>query len=697
MQYKTVIHNGVIPTLCRQCAQHCGVYAHIENGRVTRISGNKSHPENQGMVCPKGRAAAEWAYHPKRLTGCLKRMPDGDFKTIGYDQALDEIAGKMRAIKARAGARAMSAWTGEAIGFLQQEAYARRFIHAFGSPNFFTADSVCFALRLMAYQTCQGYWSYPPDFEKAGMAILWGANPAYSHPPFMQRINKARRRGGKLVVIDPRRTIAAKKADLFLQLRPGTDAALAFGLMRGLIQENVYDREFVASYSRGFDKLAAYTERFTAAYVAQQTGVPEKTVNALQHMMLQSLPRCVSFPGISLEHQVNGFNTIRAIASLSALCGAIDIEGGEPWNEAMRVNELNPLDKGRFKRMNPAGYDSFPLFYEVMQKCHSIPGLDYMLGKGDYPIRGLIFSGANPVLTNPNSKKVARAFAGLDLLVARDLFMTESARLAHYVVPAASFLERSELHFYPDVRRVGLSQKVLDVEDTWDEYTFWHDLAHCLGFGEAFFPWENEASVNRWLLEPSGMALEDLKKKPEGTVYDPEIVHRKFESRPFPTPSGKFEFASEALTSLGCPARPTYEMPEYLKTKDPDYPFRMITGSRKAIYYHSRYREIGKFKSAIPRAQAEIHADDAALLNIADEETVRIVSRIGVITIPVKVVEAQRILKGFIEVPHGWDNPNVNILTDDRDADPVGGFPNMKIVPVRIEKVSSAKEIFCRD
>ncbi len=689
MRSKTVIDNGTIPTLCRQCAQHCGVYAHVENGLVTRISGNRSHPENLGMVCPKGRAAAQWVYHPDRLKGCLKRSKDGHFKPIAYDQALDEIAGRILKIKERAGARAMSTWTGEAIGFLQQEAYARRFIHAFGSPNFFTADSVCFALRLMAYKTCQGYWSYPPDFEKADMTILWGANPAYSHPPFMQRINKSRRRGGKLVVVDPRRTIAAKKADLFLQLRPGTDAALALGLMRRLIQENAYDRDFVSSYSRGFEELAAYAETFTTGYVAQQTGVSEKTINAMQHMMLQSLPCCVSFPGISLEHQVNSFNTIRAIASLSALCGAVDIEGGEPWNKEIRVNELNPLGKEQFKTLGPAGYDSFPLFYEVMQKCHSIPGMEYMLGKGTYPIKGLIFSGTNPVLTNPNSKKVTRAFAGLDLLVARDLFMTESAKLAHYIIPAASFLERSELHFFPEIQRVGLSRKVLDVEGVWDEYTFWHDLAHRLGFGDAFFPWENETAVNRWLLKPSGIALEDLIKSPEGIVYDPKVERRKFESHPFPTASGKFEFTSEGLKSCGCPTLPAYEPPEYMKSPTPEFPLRMITGSRKAIYYHSRYREIEKFKNAIPRAQAEMHADDAIELNVQDGETVRIVSKIGAITITVKVVQEGRILKGFIEVPHGWNDPNVNCLTDDRDVDPVGGFPNMKIVPIRVEKVVS--------
>lgn len=687
MRARAVIENGTIPTLCRQCAQHCGIYAHVKEGCVTRIFGNKSHPVNQGMICPKGRNAPEWVYHPKRLTGCLKQTTGGGFAAIEYEKALDEIAQKMLNIRDQSGARAMSTWTGEAIGFLQQEAYAQRFIHAFGSPNFFTADSVCFALRFMAYATCQGYWTYPPDFARAKMTLLWGSNPAYSHPPFMQRINRSRRQGGRLVVIDPRRSVAAKKADLFLQLRPGTDAALALGLIRFLIHEKAFDEVFVKKYSIGFDVLAASVEMFTVRYVSRQTGLEPEAINALQKMMLDCLPQCVSFPGISLEHQTNGFHTIRAIASLSALCGAIDIKGGEPWNKNIRVNSLNPLNKKQFKEMDPAGYARYPLFYEVMQKCHSIPGIDHMLGQGRYPIKGLIFSGTNPVLTNPNAKKVARAFAGLDLLVARDLFMTKSAELAHYIIPAASFLERSELHFYPDTQRVGLSQKVLEVEGVWDEYTFWHDLAHRLGFGETFFPWENEEAVNRWLLEPTGILLEALAAKPQGLVYDEKAEHQKFKTRPFPTPSGKFEFASEHLNKLNCSSYPTYTPPEYLISATPEFPLRMISGTRKAIYYHSRFREIRKFKKAIPHAQAEIHEDDAVELKIKDGEKVKVISKIGELIIPIKIIEKGSILKGFIEIPHGWNDANVNCLTDDQDVDPVGGYPNLKMVPIRIERL----------
>lgn len=681
---RTITEQGAVPTLCRQCAHHCGIFTHIEDGQIIKISGNKEHDENRGMLCPKAPVIPELVYHPDRLTACLKRSETGRFKAISYDQALDEIAAKMQRIKEDYGARAMSTWTGEAIGFLQQEEYACRFIHAFGSPNFFTADSVCYASRLMAYMSCQGYWSVSPDFERSNMTILWGANPGYSHPPYMQGINRSRKQGGKLVVIDPRLSFTAKKADLFLQIRPGTDAALALGLIRLLIEKQTYDREFVSQFSTGFKELAAYTEKFTLEYVAQQTGISEETILCLQHMLLQNMPQIGNYVGISLEHQPNGFHTVRAVACLSALCGAIDIEGGEPWVKEPPVNSLDLLNDQQFRDMHPAGYDNFPLFYDVMRKCHSLPGIDYMLGKGQYPIKGLIFSGTNPILTNPNSTKVAEAFSSLDLLVARDLFMTESTKLAHYIIPAASFLERSELHFYPNLQRVALSTKVLEIEGVWDEYTFWHDLADRLGFAKTYFPWKDEEAVNRWILEPSGIALEDLILHPEGCLYNPLIEYRKFKTQPFSTPTGKFEFRSERLKSMGYPPLPIYTPPEYLTSPSPDFPFRMISGARRSIYYHSRFREIEKFKKAIPSARAGIHIDDALSLGISDGEMVRIVSKTGEVVIEAQVIEDGSLLQGFIEVPHGWNDANVNRLTDDRDVDPVSGFPNMKIVPVRV-------------
>jgi anaerobic selenocysteine-containing dehydrogenase len=182
--------------------------------------------------------------------------------------------------------------------------------------------------------------------------------------------------------------------------------------------------------------------------------------------------------------------------------------------------------------------------------------------------------------------------------------------------------------------------------------------------------------------------LEDLVADPQGVVYSEKVTHQKYKTRAFPTPSGKFEFTSAQLDKLGCASHPEYTPPDYLISATREFPLRMISGTRKAIYYHSRFREIGKFRKAIPRAQVEIHEDDAAELGIRDGETVKIVSRIGDLAIPAKIMEKGTLLKGFIDIPHGWNDPNVNCLTDDQDVDPVGGFPNLKIVPVRIEKIN---------
>jgi anaerobic selenocysteine-containing dehydrogenase len=313
--------------------------------------------------------------------------------------------------------------------------------------------------------------------------------------------------------------------------------------------------------------------------------------------------------------------------------------------------------------------------------------MDFMLGKGAYPLRGLILTGTNPVLTNPNSKKVAEAFSALDLLVARELFMTNSAGLAHYIIPAASFLERSELHWYPHLQRIAMTTKVLDDQEITDEYTFWHDLASRLGFAEKYFPWKNETDVNRWLLEPTQIPFEQLQRHPEGVSYG-SFGYQKYKHRPFLTPTGKYEFTSHYLKEMGHPEISEYILPPYKKQVNSDYPFVLITGARSSFYYHSRYRNIKRFRKAIPEAEMEIHPKDAERLQIKNKERVRLFSDVGSIKTRIKIVEQGDILPGVLQLTHGWDESNVNLLTDDMKVDPISGLPNMKIVMVRIEKLS---------
>ena len=688
MGIETVINNGVIPTICRQCDMHCGINVHIENGTVVKITGLDSHPENRGRVCPKGPAAVETVNHEERLLKPLKKTADGLFEKISLEQAMEEITAKLLEIKGKYGARSVGCWQGEALGFAQQEKYSRRFIHAFGSPNFFSADSLCWASRHLAYKLVQGYWNPCPDFKNADLIILWGSNPPVSHPTYMGPINEGRKRGAGLIVIDPRLTRVARQADIHLQLRPGSDGALALGLIRSLIESSSYDKDFVEHYSVGFEDLSTYVQKFTPKLVARKTGLKLEEIIECCRLIIKSLPRIANYVGVSLEHQDNGLNSIRAISSLACLCGAVDTQGADPWPEGMGERDLSLYDELPLKDQKPVGADKFPVLYDLVKECHTMTGMDYILGKGEYPLRALIVTGGNPVSTNPNSGKVARALSSLDLLVVRDLFLTETTELAHYVLPAASFLERSELHLYSHMQWAALSRKVMGITDVLDEYSFWRDLAGRLGFGDRYFPWKTEEEVNRWLLEPTGISLEELQKRPEGLRYRP-IRYHKFRSRPFPTPSGKVEFNSRYLEDLGFPGLPEYTEPYYLRKPSEEYPFILISGARKLVLLHSRFRNIARFRRLHPRAEVEIHPDDAFRLGIIDKEQIKVVSETGSVTIAARIVQEKEIFPGVIQITHGWEKQsNVNRITFDQVNDPISGFPQLNSVPVRIEKLN---------
>jgi len=691
MQVKTVIRNGTVQTLCRQCGIRCGVNVHIKDGVMVDVSGLETHPQNQGRLCPKGRAALEVFYHPDRLLKTLKKMPDGDFAEITRDQALDEIAERMRGIEKTYGARSVGVWKGEAVGFYQQEEYARRFIRAFGSPNYFSNDSACFNGRYLGYRLVSGFWNFNPEFVHGDLIILWGTNTPYCHPPAMRQITEAQKRGARLVVIDPRRNPIAHKADIFAQPMPGTDGALVWGLNRYLIKTGCYDHELVEKRSIGFEEFARYADRFTPEYVEQESGVYSDVVVEIGEMIIKNQPRVIIYPGAGIEHHESGVNTVRTLASLQCLCGSLDTKGGLTRREEMAVRKLTIYDEVPLLDEKPIGAEEFPVLYNHRRECHTMTAMDYMLGRGDYPLRGLIVTGANPLLTNPNSKKVAEAFSSLDVLVVNDLFLTATAKLAHYILPAASFLERSELHYYLGDQRVALSRKIAEIEGVGDEYTLWLHLAQRLGFAEIYFPWQNEDEVNRWILEPTRITVEDLKKHPEGVVYTP-IRYGEYDGEPLPTASGKVEFTSSYLKRLGLPELPEYVPPLHVRRPRGEYPLVLTTGARMPLFCHSRYLNIPRLRKVSPTAEVEIHPEDAASARIEDKERVRVISQIGSVEVQARVVGSSEILPGVLQITHGWDDGNVNLVTYDLINDPISGFPLLKAVPVRVEKIQQEEQ-----
>jgi anaerobic selenocysteine-containing dehydrogenase len=453
---------------------------------------------------------------------------------------------------------------------------------------------------------------------------------------------------------------------------PGTDGAISWGWIHHLLESGRYDRDLAEKRSVGFEDLAAYAQAFTPERVARETGLDRHRLQTCARMIADCLPRVAGYVGVALEHQDNGVDTCRSIACLGGLCGALDAPGGDPWL--------------------PVGAKAYPVLYDLYHEPHAMTGIDAMLGVGPYPLRALLVAGGNPANTNPNTAKTTGALAKLDLLVVRDLFLTETAQFAHYVLPAASFLERSELHVYSHYQWLSLSRKLLEIPGVLDEYSFWRELAQKLGFGERYFPWKDETEVNRWLLEPTGLTLSQLEEHPEGLRYKPVRYHKQAD-QPLPTPSGKFEFSSRYLENYGYSALPQYRAPHGLRARSERFPFVLITGARKKVFLHSRYHNIARFRKLHPEAEVEIHPADAARLGLRDRQLLRLSSEVGQMEARARIVAEDEILPGVLQVTHGWEKEaNVNRLTPDTVTDPVSGFPQLTSVPVLVAAAEKGNE-----
>jgi len=673
----------VVQSLCRMCDDRCAINVYLRNGEIVDIDGFKDHPWNRGRLCVKGRAAVDMIYHADRLFKPLKKTEAG-FVEIPLEQALDEIAEKLKAIKDKYEPRSISVWKGEAIGFAQQEDLARRFIHAFGSPNYFSNDSQCYNGRYFGYRLVEGEWAIP-DYENAECIVLWGANPPYAHPNMTQQVMRARKKGAKLIVVDPRLSAIARQSDIHAALLPGTDGALALGIIHLLIEKGGYDKDFVRDYTLGFDELAQYAEAFTPERVESETGVPADVLQSIVDAIIAAKPAVSIYPGNGPEHHENGINNIRAFACLDGLLGSLDRPGGNRLLQPMKKNELTLYDEIPLRHLDPIGADRFPVLYDFRQECHTMTAMNTILSDEPYPLKAMLLTAANPALTNPNSIKVRKALGSLELFVVRDLFMTETAKLADYVLPAASFLERTEVFFHTAYHRVTLARKVLSFPECQDEYEFWHELAKRLGF-EKYFPWKNEVELTKWIIEPSGITFEELEAHPEGIEYEP-VKREKWKTTPFKTPSGKVEFVSQYLAELGYNPLPIYVPPAYKEKANPEYPFVLITGARKLVYFHSRFHNIKRFRTAVPHAEVEMHPEDAKKLDVQDGDLVKVTSRIGSLEIKAKVMAPNEILPGNLQITHGWKSANVNFITHDDRFDPISGFPLMKAVEVKLEKV----------
>jgi anaerobic selenocysteine-containing dehydrogenase len=616
---------------------------------------------------------------------------NGRFQRISWDDALTEIAAKLQALKDKYGAHTLATWTGSVgVEHFEMAAFNQRFKGAFGTPNFFNPEGICFRTRILARQITFG--RYPVEEPvNANCILLWGRNPDESYPPVGRIVRERVEAGAKLITIDPRR-IPISKLGIYLQPRPGTDGAIALAMMNVIIEEDLWDKEFVEKHTFGFDKLAEHVRDFTPEKAEMISSVPAAEIIRAARIFATTKNACI-LEGVGHMNQfANGLQTNRAYSILMSITGNVDVPGGWVTCPQVRLADLRlPQEE------NNLGWDEFPIFHQFAKRPPPYGSASLMTEamktEKPYPIKAFISSGSNPALTFPDTKLFLEAVKNLELFVNIDPNMTETGQLADYVLPASTFLEETGIGGFPYgisycEPYVMLRKKVVEpLYESKPIWLIWTELGRKMGYAE-HFPWNTDEEVAEYFFSTSGVTMKDLTDHPEG-VYFGKKEYRLFEKQPFGTSSGKIELYSPRMVELGHLGLPGHMEPQQSLLANPEivkeYPEVLLTGVRQVEYINAQMHDVTAMRVRIPEAEAEVNPVTAAKYGIVHGELIGIETPRG--SIKMKANVTRDIKPGVVSVPHGWAEANCNILLDAQLKDPVSGYITMNSNACRLLKL----------
>jgi len=543
-----------------------------------------------------------------------------------------------------------------------------------------------------------------PDLENAKCLLVWSANPFHTNPGSARAILKGKERGVNLIVVDPRETPTTALADIHLQVRPGTDGALALAMANVIINEKLYDQDFIANYSYGFEGYREYIRQFTPEKGEEMTGVPADKIIKAARMYASVKPAAIMPSASPVVHHTNGVQNYRAVFALAGLTGNYDIAGGNfvVPSSFIHTPGLIPTREHEFVQSRPwsempprIGADRFPVWVEMIDEEAQAMHLPYQIRTGEpYPLRALIGFGMNHKMW-PDPNGLLESMEKLDFFVNVDIFMTDTCKYADIVLPACTSVERSELRCYGMGYIIFTQPAIPPLYDSRSDVEIIYELAAKLGFDDPLFKAGYEANVD-WILEPSGISVAELRKHPGGMfVPNPmKLSEKKYLERGFHTPSGKMEFKSNVLEKYegraGFEALPVYTPPKYSRESTPElakqYPFILNTGSRLPMYVHTRTFRLTWTNGLRPNhPAADINPADATRLDIKQDEVIRILTLKD--SIVVKANLTQMVQPGVIHMYHGHSEANVNLLFEGDYLDPLSGFPGFKSALCKVEKV----------
>ncbi len=663
------------PAICRICKEGCGLLVSRTQEGLT-ITGNPEHPVSKGFICFRGARFGDVHDSPQRLTTPLRKVKSG-WQQIGYEAAIDLLAEKLSRAKQESGPQSICFYKGESLKHQESTAYLRHLCNGLGSANYQSVGSIChFSMALGHGLTYGGIPA--PEYSRIGSAVIWGCNPANSLQRSFQRLRQAKENGLRLIVIDPSRTHTAELADLHLAITPGTDGYLALAFLKNLEQAGALPAE-TASFA-GWERMAGELEVLTLDALLKPTGIDMGSFKRAAELLAAAGPAWIQ-TGLGLELQPHGVQTIRAIACLQAVLDP-QLRLPAPWGK------LSPLPGGDVYHdpVSPLGTDEFPLFTRKKGEGQAMRLAGAILDGKPYPIRTMLIAGANPMLTFPDPDLFGKALDHLDFLAVFDLFMTETAKHADLVLPAATHLEYHELHDYFAVGEpyLGLVSPVEDSGRGWPLWRLVFELAGRLGLG-ALFPWQDNRQALSERMAGSGIEFQELADSPTLSVrYAPSAESDAGGRR---VPAEKINIRSLEAEQAGQSGLP---LPDCLAPSRPassEFPFYLSTGDRIPVFQHSQFQNIASYRRQGGEPRLDIHPEAATALGVEENEMVLLKSPFG--SIEVELSLSTELRRDCLRLRHGAGEANANRLGSFEHLDPISGFPWLKALPAQIIKGES--------
>lgn len=693
-------YESVIKSHCRMCHGGCGVLVYLKDGKVAKIAGDPDCPINHGTLCSKGIGSLQLVDHPDRLTYPVQRTGpkgSGKWRRISWDDALDTIAARISDYKESLGAESivMGYGTGR-----DNESAIYRFANLLGTPNVLTAGHFCYGPRLATTIITCG--SNPiADYENHPRCIMvWGNNLVISNPDCYkgESFSQSLDAGAKLIAVDPRLTRIAARADVWLPLRPGTDTALALGMLNVIINEKLYDKDFVETHVHGWDPFVERVNEYPLSRVEQITWVKKEKIREAAVLFATTKPAAIQW-GVAIEQQINCADNNRSLLALMGITGNIDVRGGQVLFRPPKIRNVGQFGAHKMLPKEQAekrlGGNRFRLagnFAIINPKCV----WDAILEEKPYPVKMLFFISSNPIMTRGNAREVYRALEKVEFMAVSDFFLTPTAELADIVLPAATWLEMDYIgDFWKRHGYILPRRKVVQVGECRSDHEMLNDLAHRVGQGEHW--WETFEGGLDYILEPMGITWQEFKTM---EYIRGKLTYEKYKEHGFSTPTKKFELYSTLLEKWGYDPLPQFREPPESPYRTPElfrnYPYILITGRRQPGFFHSENRQLPWLRELHKDPVVEIHPETAEKEGIEEGDWVIIESPRGKVRQRAKLFAGMdpRIVSAehawwFPEKKdprHGWDESNINILTDNayESCDPAMGATHVRTLLCKI-------------